>query len=218
MIRVCIVCEGATEVEFVSRCITPYLLNHHVHAYPSILQSPSGRHRGGRVTVDRLVNYMAHEYSATDRITSFVDFYGFTDAGGRSREQLEHDIFVGLTEGKRQCDPRYVLPYVQMHEFEALLFSDTEQFQFVLDGWNDKVRESLAEVRRRFETPEHINNGPETAPSKRILSIFEWGRYSKVEHGPIIAQEIGLPRIRAQCPQFDAWLTALERWGQQGET
>ena len=183
MIRVCIVCEGATEVEFVLRCVTPHLVNYRISAYPSLLRAPSGQHRGGRVTVERLVNFMAHEYHAADRITSLVDFYGFQDAADSTRQQLEQAIFDGLVGGKLKADPRYVMPYVQMHEFEALLFSDIEQFQFVLDGWNDDVRTSLALVRRSFETPEHINNSRETAPSKRIADIFGRRWYNKTEHG-----------------------------------
>ncbi|WP_313920438.1 DUF4276 family protein [Tahibacter sp.] len=214
MTRICIVCEGQTEVEFILRCVTPHLMGYQITAYPSLLRAPSGQHRGGRVTVERLVNFMMHEYHNADRVTSLVDFYGFQDAAGRTRQQLEQAIFDGLVGGKLKADPRYVMPYVQMHEFEALLFSDIEQFQFVLDGWNEKVRTSLAVVKRNFETPEHINNSRETAPSKRILEIFEHRSYNKTEHGPIIAQEIGLPAIRAHCRQFDAWMAALEAWGQ----
>jgi hypothetical protein len=60
MIRVCVVCEGPTEVEFVKGCLAPYLLPSGVLAYPSLLQAPSGRHRGGRVTVERLVKFISH--------------------------------------------------------------------------------------------------------------------------------------------------------------
>ena len=30
---------------------------------------------------------------------------------------------------------------------------------------------------------------------------------------PLIAEAIGVPRIRAECPGFDAWVTRLEHWG-----
>lgn len=99
-----------------------------------------------------------------------------------------------------------------MHEFEALLFSDIEQFQYVLDGWNAASRAALLDVSRQFATPEDINDSPQTAPSKRILNIFEPGTYSKTEHGPLIAEEIGVDQIRAKCPQFNGWVQHLQGW------
>lgn len=62
MRRVCVVCEGQTEVEFIKSCVAPYLYTENYSIYPSIIQAPSGRHRGGRVTVERLVDFMRHQY------------------------------------------------------------------------------------------------------------------------------------------------------------
>lgn len=213
MIRVCIVCEGQTEVEFIKTCIAPHLIGFNVHAYPSILQARSGKHRGGRVTVDRLVNFLSHQYHEANRLTTLVDFYGFQDRSGRTRTELEQAIFEGVERTTTGFDQRFLLPYVQMHEFEALLFSDVNQFQFVLDGWNNDVKRELTQIRAQFATPEEINDSPETAPSKRILKAFDPGTYSKTVHGPVIADEIGLTTIRAQCPQFHQWLQSLEAWG-----
>lgn len=213
MIRVCIVCEGQTEVEFVKNCLAPYLLNHQVQAFPSLLQSPSGNHRGGRVTVERLVRFMSHQYHQTDRITTLVDFYGFQDRNGRNRDQLEADIRTGVAASTTGYDARFVLPYVQMHEFEGLLFTDPDAFEWVEDGWNEQTSAALKQVQEAFASPEDINDSPQTAPSKRILSIFEEGTYSKTEHGPLIAEAIGIDAIRGQCPKFDAWVTQIQAWG-----
>lgn len=66
MKRVCIVCEGQTEVNFVQQVLTPYFIEQGIVATPRIIQAPSGRHRGGRVTIERLVDFMAHEYYGFD--------------------------------------------------------------------------------------------------------------------------------------------------------
>jgi hypothetical protein len=95
------------------------------------------------------------------------------------------------------------------------LFSDVEQFQYVLDGWDAVVRQKLIGIRAQFLTPEDINNSYNTAPSKRILAAFPNGTYSKTEHGPMIAEAIGLAAIRQQCPQFDGWMSMLEAWGKR---
>jgi hypothetical protein len=213
MIRVCIVCEGLTEVEFVKSCLTPFLLASNVHAFPTVLQSPSGKHRGGRVTVERLVKFISNQYCATDRITTLVDFYGFQDRKGRNRAQLEADIRVAVADSTTEYDERFMLPYVQMHEFEGLLFTDPNAFEWAEDGWNENVKQGLMAVAHEFPNPEDINDGPETAPSKRILDILPVGTYSKTEHGPRIAEAIGIDAIRAKCPAFSEWVGKLQAWG-----
>lgn len=147
-----------------------------------------------------------------DRITTFVDFYGFQDANGRTAAQLEKDILAGLIARGKNINSHFVSPYVQLHEFEALLFSDIEKFEYVLDGWSNETRQALSAIRMQFSNPEKINNHPSTAPSKRILKTFPQGTYSKTEHGPIIAEEIGIDVIRRQCPGFNQWLDKLESW------
>ena len=213
MIRVCIICEGPTEVEFVNRCLEPYLRPSGVSAYGTVLSARSGRHRGGRVTVDRLAKKISLHYSEADRVSTLVDFYGFQDRAARTRAQLEADIAAAARDITTGYDPRYVLPYVQMHEFEGLLFTNPTHFEWAEDGWSEDVKAELMVVAQAFSNPEDINDSPETAPSKRILSIFPEGTYSKPEHGPLIAEAIGIDAMRQKCAQFDAWVAHLQAWG-----
>lgn len=216
MMRICVVCEGFTEVIFVKSCLAPHLLEHGVCAYPTLLRAPSGNHRGGRVTVERLGRFVSHELHAADRITTLVDYYGFSDARGRSCVQLEQDIAQEVLRLAPSADPRFIRPHIQMYEFEGLLFSDVGQFHHVLDGWAPDVHKTLTDIRDEFSTPEDINNSPQTAPSKRILAAFPPGSYGKAEHGPLIADAIGLETMRRQCPRFSTWLSLLEAWCPDG--
>jgi hypothetical protein len=213
MTRVCVVCEGTTEANFVQQCLAPYLALAGVYAYGSIIQASSGRHKGGRVTVERLARHLSHEFHAFDRVTTLVDFYGFKDRDGRSRVETERAILDRTSALTTGFDPRFVLPYVQLHEFEGLLFTDPAAFEWVQDGWSEEVHRALADVALAFESPEYINDSPETAPSKRILKIFPEGAYSKTEHGPLIAESIGIDAIRAKCPAFNEWVGKLQAWG-----
>lgn len=213
MMRVCIVCEGPTEANFIEKCLVPYLLPAGVYAYGSIIKAPSGRHRGGRVTIERLAKHMSHEYRNFDRLTTLVDFYGFQDRSGRNRAETEQAILEKTRSLTHDFDDRRVLPYVQMHEFEGLLFTDPAAFEWVLDGWSEDVHSELRDVASAFETPEHINDSPETAPSKRISRIFPDGTYSKTEHGPLIAESIGIDAIRDRCRAFNEWVERLQSWG-----
>jgi hypothetical protein len=188
-------------------------MDSNVDAFPSLLRAPSGNHRGGRVTVERLVKFVSHQYHDTDRITTLVDFYGFQDRRGRDRSQLENDIREAIAARTSGYDPRFVLPYVQMHEFEGLLFTDPVAFEWVGDGWSAAAKAALTDVAQAFENPECINDGLETAPSKRISKIFPEGTYSKTEHGPLIAEAIGIRSIREQCPAFNEWVGKLQAWG-----
>lgn len=210
MIRLCVICEGPTEAEFIKSCLAPHLHIFDVQAYPSLLKTKPGKKGGGNVTVERVALHVSHEYRNSDRITSLLDYYGFGKADGRSKQQLEQAILEKCKELVNNLSPRLVTPYIQQYEFEALLFSDVAQFKWVLDGWSEHKLEALQKIAKSFATPEEINNSRETAPSKRILQVFDRGEYDKVVHGPIIAQEIGLARIREVCPQFHAWVSQLE--------
>lgn len=213
MTRVCIIGEGQTEVEFVNRCLAPYLTTRNLLAYGTLLNTGSKRQSGGNVTVERLAEAISRHYGQADRVTTLVDFYGFKDKGARTRAQLETDIRSAVAARKKEYDPRFVLPYVQMHEFEALLFTNPSCFCIVVDGWSEDVKAALMKVASRFQNPEDINDSPETAPSKRLERIFPKGTYSKREHGPLIAESIGIDAIRAKCRAFDEWVGKIQDWG-----
>jgi len=117
-------------------------------------------------------------------------------------EAMLADISAGMGE---EFDPRRFIPYVQMHEFEALLFSDPK----VLAEGLDSVAESeVRRIRDQFASPEEIDDDPKTAPSKRIQCLDS--SYQKRYDGMLISQRIGLDVMRAHCPHFDAWIAKLE--------
>jgi hypothetical protein len=109
-------------------------------------------------------------------------------------------------------NPARFVPFVVMHEFEGLLFSDCEAFAKGI-GRTDLI-EKFQNIRDQFDTPEDINDSPNTAPSKRIETLVEG--YQKPLLGTLAALEIGLPRIRAACPNFSSWLSRLEVLGAAG--
>ncbi len=207
--RLCVICEGHTEAEFVKTCLEPHLREYGITTYPSLLKTKPGRRGGGDVNVTRIIKHLYHEFPNTDAITTLVDYYGFSHRGGMSAEELEAQILEKSLERFPKTNQKRIVPYIQMYEFEALLFADVRKFEWVLDGWNSATEKTLREINNRFPDPESINDNPKTAPSKRLESIFG-GFYSKTEHGPIIAEEIGLPAIRQACPRFHQWLIKLE--------
>ena len=92
------------------------------------------------------------------------------------------------------------------HEFEVLLFSKPDEICTALN--RPETRGQLEQVRASFSTPEEINEGPGSAPSRRIITISPG--YQKAVHGPVVANRIGLQLIREQCTHFNQWIAWLE--------
>jgi hypothetical protein len=114
-----------------------------------------------------------------------VDFYGLPQhvqrgwPGRRSADErpfdqklphLHAEIAAAVSaEMGASFDSRRFVPNVLMHEFEALLFSDCARFAVAIG--RPEIEPRLKEIRQEFDTPEHINDSVETAPSKRIRAL-----------------------------------------------
>ena len=209
MTRLLIICEGKTEHDFVKELLVPHLHTFGIDAHPSLLKARPGQRGGGSVSIRRLGKHIRNEYHNVHFITTLVDYYGFRNVNGRSKVQLEQAI---LNEAKhlstRNLEDDRVIPYVQMHEFEALLFSDISKFE-LHKNWNNKAEKQLQRICDAFKTPEDINDSAQTAPSKRLDDIFPG--YSKISDGLLIAKDIGLAKIRQKCRLFDEWIDQLEK-------
>ena len=82
----------------------------------------------------------------------------------------------------------------------------------------DKPREdagfaTLVDARTQVANPEQINDGDDTAPSKRIIRVIPQYKNEKATAGPYVANKIGLPRLRRECPHFNQWMCRLETLG-----
>jgi hypothetical protein len=100
-----------------------------------------------------------------------------------------------------------------MHEFEAMLFSDCDALAGAIQ--KPSLAASFQSILAEFGCPEAINDGIETAPSKRILQLAP--EFDKLLHGSIAATRTGLDKIRAACPHFNQWLDKLESLGSAQE-
>lgn len=203
MTRVAIWVEGPTEREFVQHPLTEYLMPRGIYVFP--------RDLGGNVSVERLAHYMRNSLRDFDCVSSLVDFYGFRRKGNATPNELEDRIRETINRRTNiALSEISIIPYIQRHEFEGLLFSQVDAFSEVMLASEDNVRR-LRQIRLSFPTPEDINDSAETAPSKRIMQAIP--RYDKRVYGRLIAESIGLDSIRAECPRFNQWLTRLESLG-----
>ena len=208
--RLYIVVEGQTEEEFVNELMSPFFLDRGIYVYPMIIHTSKG-HKGGFASYYHLrndVNRLLKSQGVDIIVTTFVDFFRCPELPGKDEWICiqNHCERVAAMEKviKNDIDDRRFYPYIQLHEFEALLFSSDKGF---MKYFEEKETLQLKGIIESFDNPEDINSSPEGAPSKRILRIIP--DYDKVMYGNIIALEIGLRTIREKCPRFNNWVNTL---------
>lgn len=205
--RVLVLVEGQTEEGFIKQVVAPHLLGFNVALIPRIVMTKqligASNHKGGgdfqKMLAD--VRCLLSDSNAV-AITTFFDLYGFPrnvpsaqERDFKSAEKLESLIAECVSN-------RRFKPYLQKYEFEGLLFTDpVEVAKLSLQA---HVATALMQQRAKFDTVEDINDGPDTAPSKRISRALPG--YRKAVQGPAAAEQIGLGKMRSVAPRFDIWL------------
>lgn len=217
MARVRVIVEGATEESFVSGPLYDALVPHGVFPIPTVLGVP-GR-KGGNVTRQRVIGDVLKSLKQDQGIycSTLLDLYGLGDGfsvppglanrpGSEKADFLENALRSEVAEHIPQFRPdiRFI-PYLQVHEFEGLLFSDTGALARGM--YRPDLQPKLKAIRDAFASPEDINDDPKSAPSKRLMSLD--GRYDKVISGTLAAEEMGIEAMRSQCPRFRQWVDRL---------
>jgi hypothetical protein len=218
MIRVHVICEGQTEEMFVNEMLIPIFLPRDVLLVPALLGEPG--HKGGNVKIERVIKDVQLRLlgDVTSYCTLLIDFYGispqfpgYEEASRMNQHRTKSDILIRemVKAIEAVVGPeamRRFIPYVQMYEFEALLFSESNAFASAI-GYPALANDFNA-IRSKFRSPEEINDSPITAPSKRIEDLFP--EFEKPLHGTFGTMEIGIEKIRAECPLFSGWLGQIE--------
>ena len=222
MIRLHVICEGQTEEAFVKELLIPRFRQKGIELIPGLIGKPG--HKGGNVNIQRLEKDVRIRLltERTAFVTTFFDFYGLSmDFPGKAeaarcvsvQDKAACVQSAMVRELGKSLDENALwrfIPYVQMYEFEALLFSHPAALAKGLD--RPDLESALQRIRDAFDSPEQINDSPVTAPSKRILRLIPG--YQKPLNGVIAALEIGLLTIRQECEHFSAWLTRLESFAE----
>lgn len=181
-------------------------------------------HRGGGRRYGPMKNdilrFAAQETSRDVFFTSMIDLYAIhADFPGLDHAEkmrhLPYERVQFLENAWRNdiADPRF-LPFIQLHEFEAYLFAAPAAFDLFYANAEKQIARLQAIADSR-ESPELINDGQDTAPSKRIAAEIPDYAGGKATIGPQVGARIGLDTIRGKCPHFDTWLTSLENLGQR---
>jgi len=229
MARLYLFAEGQTEQTFAETSIKPHLAQYEVFMHnpiPIAHARKKGKvHRGGGRKYEPMKNdimrFLKQEKAPDVFFTTMIDLYaihpdfpGLAESEKLRQDPLQRVEFLEKRFAEDIGDRRFI-PYIQLHEYEAYLFSDPTCFED-LDAGRTKEIEALQAIASQYETPESINDGPQTAPSKRIIAHFpDYGK-AKPVFGSQLAKKIGLQVIRSKCSHFNKWLSRLESLNGEG--
>lgn len=215
VIRLHVIAEGRTEQIFVQRILAPHLARFAVFADARCVRT-SQTGRGGLSNYAKAKNdilaWMREDPAQECRFTTMFDLYALpSDFPGQADAARSFDPYARVKHLenalKEDVGGDMFIPYIQLHEFEALLLADPRQLDWEYLEHDKPIQKLIDMMNGR--NPELINDGPETAPSKRIL--HEIPEYKKATAGPAVAAHIGLAKLRKQCRHFNEWLTCLEQ-------
>jgi hypothetical protein len=221
-VRVHIVTEGQTETNFVKKILVPYFSCLDIVLIPCTLVTKNDRkagrqYKGGISRYSKAKNdilkCMAYTQNPSVYVSTFFDFYrlpddfpGYGAAQGMNDPYLKAELLEKSLRDDIDKDGVSFLPYLSLHEFEALLFSNIKVIE---KHFFDKNIEPLMDAVSLHQNPELINEGEQTSPSKRILQCVP--EYAKPVDGVEIVQKIGLDVLRSKCTHFNNWIERLEK-------
>ena len=162
MIRLYIYVEGRTEQIYAETVLRSHLAGFGVAVEGAVLAATRRRHgiihRGGGRHYEPMKNELLRllkQKRGTDvRITTMFDLYGlYADFPGVEEAakvaHLPHQRVRQLQQAFADdvCDARFI-PYIQLHEFETILFCELSSFEVAFDECQGRL-EALAARRRR---------------------------------------------------------------------
>ena len=212
-----VVCEGQVEETFVRNVLAPYLPN--VQAVPRLVGcSGKSKQGGGGSTWGRVERELRLQLKNSGQIwvTMMIDYYqlpkdtpGFDAIAKNPRKPTNAAAQIQNCIAEQIGDQR-LIPFLTLHEFEALLFCNPEAVGIYFDSL--KLTKDLEQIKNRHETPEHINGGKDTNPASQLNGLLQKHLsqgYAKRKDGPTLAQNIGLESMAKACPHFKGWLDRL---------
>ena len=223
IIRLHITAEGQTEQKFTRKILAPHLAHFTVVVDARcVLTGKDNRaareYRGGLISYQKakadILTWMKEDSHPECRFATMFDLYALPedfpgyDKAGKQTNPYERVCILEEALAADIKDRRFI-PYIQLHEFETLILADPKQLEWEYLEHDSQIHNLVVMVDGR--NPELINDGSETAPSKRILK--EIPEYNKVTAGVLVVEQIGLNTLRSKCKHFSEWIEKLENLG-----
>ncbi len=220
MIRLKILVEGQTEELFIRNILAPYLLAFNIHCLPTPIVTgvhPSGKkHVGGVTSWGKVRNNLNNALAdKTAFVSTMLDFYRFPSdipnypaANSGTALQRVLAIEVAMQDCFAFARARFI-PFLTLHEFEALLFSNPALIAAHFGETASKQTLLISEL-SQLGNPEDINHGEQTHPAARLKAL---GAYGKVRDGVTLAGKVGIEAMLEKCPHFATWVNQLKTLG-----
>jgi len=216
MKRIIFICEGQTEQAFCNTNLQTLFQTKEIY-----IQTPLIKHSKGGIVKWSILKQQIETHLKSDRnafVTTFIDYYGlyskYQFPNWEIAERIQDknirmdSIEKGMNESIADDLQHRFIPYLQLHEFEGLLFNELRIFYEQIPIGDIVNKEELEKTFETFQNPEMINNNRNTSPSHRLMRIIRG--YNKVVYGDILAEAIGLTKIRDKSPRFNNWISRLE--------
>jgi hypothetical protein len=161
---------------------------------------------------------MLRTFSAHQRprilFTSFIDLYALPDdfpgVADHTRNSDDPRRYAEALEKALAEDipDRRFIPHLQLHEFETLLFADPTALKIAYTGIDNAVDE-LERMIIDAGDIEKINDGPQSAPSKRIIRLIPGYSSDKTTVGPDVTEHIGMQKLMNASHHFRDWINLI---------
>lgn len=203
MRRLVFIVEGDSEIILVNQVIIPYLyelgFQNPMNAQ-TIITNRKQHNKGGVTSYGLFRNDLERTLNQGAIVTTLIDFFRLpTDFPEFTNDSKKISMMETAIHADFGQNPD-LIPYIQKHEFEALLFTNLSGFEIVID--DEKKLKAIQAIVNAYPNPEDINNSPQTAPSKRLEKIFS---YDKALHSELILEGVTMESIKEKCPRFREW-------------
>ena len=226
MIRVNVVAEGQSEMGFAKKMMNDYFKGSPIIDSRCVLTSRNQKtnyeYRGGLLKYQHakndIVRWLKEDMNAY--VTTMFDFFrlpndfpGYEmamrctdcrDSVQILEDAMKEDILSNVELPNLKL--RF-LPYIQLHEFESLLYTDIRVLKYDYLEREDGVSIDHLYEDTKMIPPEEINHGEETAPSKRLLHAVNYQKGEMVSEWLAV---IGMDQIREKCPHFSDWIGKIQ--------
>ena len=164
MKRIVIICEGETEQEFCNKTLSQYFVPQGIY-----IQAPLIKHSNGGVVRWSLLKKQIEltlKEDSTAIVSMLIDYYGLykkyqfpkwdeslnIPKKSERMDFLENAMSMDIDENLRH---RFI-PYIQLHEFEGLLFCDVEIFKQQIPANELVDMQELEDVIFKYPNPTPI--------------------------------------------------------------
>jgi hypothetical protein len=152
-------------------------------------------------------------------VTTFIDFFRLKSdfprfqSAFRKQNKIERVEFLEKALADEIKNPRFI-PYIQLHEFEGLLFASKDGFEFLPDLRKANLKKLILAVNEK-DNPEELNDGTLTAPSKRLEQLIPGFDKNKPFYGGLIAEVNTIEAILERCVRFKNWIETIIKKSKQ---